>query len=265
MVSFRLFAISALCTRGFKIIVDLASYDHADMAFAATGSLAADGTWMNTANNQGVTIDEWKAGINGVNAGFVISEDLFSSYNECQFWRANLGRLDLAFSYHEGGPEGATVLSSEEVDAVQSNCGGSSVVALTRSYGTGSPWRSNVQSIMGKPNLYGVAMERNTHDISDQEQAAFINDQLDAGKSPMLLMAFLDQSISGETPEQSVTKLIDWLVETGARMTDSKVHLVFARYDPPLVPVQGDSNSMYAAVQAAKAKRTALLSNVTVV
>lgn len=259
MAVFRQWLFGSSVCSGFRIIVDLASYNHEDMAFAATGSLAADGAWLNTANNQGVTIDEWKAGIAGVNGEFVISEDGYPSSNECTFWRSNLGHLDLAFSYHEGGPEGATVLSSGEVDAVQSDCGGCSVLALTRSYGTGSPWRSNVQSILGKANLYGVAMERNTNDLSNQEQAAFINDLLDHGHSPMLLMAFLDQSVSGETPEQSVAKLIDWLVQSGARITDPRVALVFARYDPPLVPVQGDSNSMYAAVRAAKAKRALLV------
>ena len=243
----------------YRIVIDLNTYDSSDMAFAAAGHLSCDGVWAVNVNSPGVTPDEWAAGIKGVNAGYVISEDEPGQYSQCKTVRAYAGgRLDNAFGYHECQDAGCTVLSNDEVNAYAANCG-TSVLALTRAYWRGTAWYDRVQPILGNPNLYGVAMEFAPNDLTDRSQAAFINDVLAAGHSPLLLLPFQ----AAVPPEAAVDGLITYLLRSGANIADPRVVLVLARYDQPFVPIQGGSGSIAAALQVAKSRRAQLLSNAT--
>lgn len=238
----------------YRIVVDLNTYDSSDMAFAAAGQLSCDGVWAVNVNSPGVSPEEWSAGIKGVNGGYVISEDEPGQYSQCKTVRGYAGgRLDNAFGYHECQDAGCTVLSNDEVNAYAANCG-TSVLALTRAYWAGTPWRDRVQSILGNPNLYGVAMEFAPNDLTDRSQAAFINDVLAAGHSPLLLLPFHTVM----PPETALNALIDFLLHTGANIADHRVVLVLARYDQPFVPIQGSSASIAAALYVAKSRRDTL-------
>lgn len=243
-------------TSGYRIVVDLNTYNTHDMAYAAAGNLSCDGTWAVNVNSPGVTAAEWSAGIRGVNGGYVISEDQpGDEYEQCKTIRGYAGgRLDNAFGYHECQAAGCTVLSSAEVDAFASNCG-TSVLALTRAYWAGTAWRTNVEAILGNPNLYGVAMEFQPNDLTDRNQAAFINQVLAKGHSPLLLLPFQSGSM---LPETAMDKLIDFLILTGANISDPRVVFVLARYDMPFVPIQGVTGSISAALEVAKARRVGL-------
>jgi hypothetical protein len=243
----------------YRIVVDLNTYDSSDMAFAASGQLSCDGVWAVNVNSPGVSPEQWAAGIKGVNGGYVISEDEPGQYSQCKTVRDYAGgRLDNAFGYHECQDAGCTVLSSDEVDAYAANCG-TSVLALTRAYWSGTAWRDRVNAILGNVKLYGVAMEFAPNDLTDRSQAAFINDVLAAGHSPLLLLPFQ----AAAPPELALNSLIDFLLRTGAHIADPRVVLVLARYDQPFVPIQGASGSIAAALQVAKARRAALQLNAT--
>jgi hypothetical protein len=244
----------------YRIVIDLNTYDADDMAFAAAGNLACDGVWAVNVNSPGVTAQEWSAGISGVNQNYVISEDQPGEYSQCKTVRDYAGgRLDNAFGYHECQQSGCTVLTNDEVNAYAANCG-TSVLALTRAYWSGTAWRTNVQSILGNPNLYGVAMEFQPNDLADRSQAAFINAVLSKGHSPLLLLPFQNSV----PPEIAIDRLIDFLIKTGAQITDPRVVLVLARYDQPFVPIQGTSGSLAAALKVAKGRREQLNSNSTI-
>lgn len=254
-----IFAALLSCACSYRIVIDLNTYDNSDMAFAASGQLSCDGVWAVNVNSPGVSPAEWSAGIKGVNGGYVISEDEPGQYSQCKVVRAYAGgRLDNAFGYHECQDAGCTVLSNDEVNAYAANCG-TSVLALTRAYWSGSAWRARVSSILGNANLYGVAMEFAPNDLTDRSQAAFINDVLAAGHSPVLLLPFQ----TAVPPETALNNLIDFLLHSGAKITDPRVVLVLARYDQPFVPIQGSSGSIAAALQVAKARRAWLQLNAT--
>ena len=246
-------------TLGYRIVVDLNTYDTHDMAYAAAGNLTCDGAWAVNVNSPGVTAAEWSAGIMGVNGGgYTISEDQpGDAYEQCKTIRQYAGgRLDNAFGYHECQAAGCTVLTNAEVDAFASNCG-TSVLALTRAYWENTPWRSKVETILDNPNLYGVVMEFAPNDLTDRNQAAFINAVLAKGHSPMLLLPF--QSNTSILPEKALDELITFLLKTGANITDQRVVIVLARYDQPFVPIQGTTGSIAAALKVAKARRVAIL------
>ena len=248
------FAALVLCSSSYRIVIDLNSYNSTDMAFAAAGQLSCDGVWAVNVNSPDVTPDEWAAGIKGVNGGYVISEDEPGQYSQCKTVRGYAGgRLDNAFGYHECQDAGCTVLSNDEVNAYAAKCG-TSVLALTRAYWSGTAWNDRVRAILGNPNLYGVAMEFAPNDETDRSQANFINDVLAAGHSPLLLLPFQ----SGSAPEAALNSLIDFLLRTGAKIADARVVLVLARYDHPYVPVEGSSGSIAAALQVAKSRRASL-------
>jgi hypothetical protein len=240
-------------TLSYRIVVDLNTYDSNDMAFAAAGQLSCDGVWAVNVNSPGVSPDEWAAGIQGVNGGYVISEDEPGQYSQCKIVRGYAG-------YHECQDAGCTVLSNDEVNAYAANCG-TSVLALTRAYWAGTPWRDRVQTILQNPNIYGVVMEFAPNDLTDRSQAAFINDVLAAGHSPVLLLPF--QTVVA--PETALNNLIDFLLRTGANIADPRVVLVLARYDQPFVPIQGSSASIAAALHVAKSRRASIVMNSTVV
>jgi hypothetical protein len=121
-----------------------------------------------------------------------------------------------------------------------------------------------VTNILGNPNLYGVVMEFAPNDTTDRSQAPFINDVLAAGHSPMLLLPF-QTLFPSELPEVALNTLIDFLLQTGARIADPRVVLVLvlARYDQPYLPIQGGSGSIAAALQLAKSRRASIISNAT--
>ena len=46
-------------TSSYRIVIDLNTYDSADMAFAASGQLSCDGVWAVNVNSPGVSPEEW--------------------------------------------------------------------------------------------------------------------------------------------------------------------------------------------------------------
>lgn len=251
LVTIAFFLVYLGALNAYKVVVDFNTYSVSELQFSATGALRGDGVWIIEENSKGVSNDLWNQAVIGVNKNAeVFSEDNPDSFYDCHAVRsvAPNGALLAAFAYHETGGEPHTMLSWDEITRVYEQCR-AGVIILTRAFWPGSEWRTNVEQVLGHPYLYGVAMEFNPDDFGLRSEEDFVNEILAYGKSPFFLLPF--RSVT--TPTETVmTNMLRGLVQKGAAISDSRVHIVIARYDQPFLPIPGSTNSIESAVAAAR-------------
>lgn len=236
----------------FQVDVDFNTYNHSELAFAATAFRDADSSWTITANSPGISTQEWSSTLSVVGK-VAFSEDNPESTEQCSLLQQLVpSKYVASFQYHETGGVPATMLNSSEIDAASVACGGCKIIILTRAFWPNSQWRKGVESVLDHPKLFGVAMEFNPSEYGKRHEGDFVNEVLSHGKSPFFLLPFLAKAPSGEPAEVTIENAVKKFAQMGANMSDSRVHLVLARYGMPRLPISGGSNSIAAAFAKAR-------------
>jgi hypothetical protein len=242
----------AAVAAAFQVDVDLNEYNSTELAFAASHFQSANNSWSITVNSPGTSDGEWAAALGAIGAR-AFSEDNPGGSAECaRVRRLAPSKFVASFQYHETGGVPATMLNASAIDAASAACGGCGIIVLTRAFWPGSPWRTNVEAVLGHPKLYGVAMEFNPSDAGKRYEGEFVNEVLAHGKTPFFLLPFANSAPGGAPAEKTIETAIDTFSAMGAKMADPRVHVVLARYSTPPFPVQGSTNSIEAAFAKAK-------------
>ena len=243
---------------GFQLDVDLNTYTASELQQASQAFGAADGSWSITVNSPDTTSADWSSALAAIGT-HAYSEDNPDQYGECQRVHTLAGgKFVAAMQYHETGGTPATMLSAAEIDDAAAKCG-CGIILLTRAW-TGD-WKTKVESVLGHPMLYAVAMELNPLDATTRADIApFIIDVIKAGHAAYILLPF--RTAQGNS-EEVITKIVQQIKNGGAPIGSSLVHLVVARYDQPHLPIIGPTNTIQSAFLAALGLRADISQNTT--
>lgn len=93
-------------------------------------------------------------------------------------------------------------------------------------------------------------MEFNPNDFGKRNEVDYINNVLAAGKVAMFLLPFINKA--GYPTEKQITDFIQYLKSHNVNMSSNRILFVLARYDQPLLPITGSTNSILSALHAAQ-------------